>query len=49
MFTGIVTAKGRVEAIIGSDVRRVEISSPYDAAGIELLDYLLETGCLYVE
>jgi riboflavin synthase len=37
MFTGIVTAVGRIAAVSGSDrLRRIRIDAPYDPAGIDL-------------
>jgi riboflavin synthase len=37
MFTGIVTAVGRIAAVSGSDqLRRLRIEAPYDPAGIDL-------------
>jgi len=49
MFTGIVTAKGRIRSITGTDVRRFEIASPYEADGIALGASIAHAGaCLTV-
>lgn len=49
MFTGIVTAKGRIAKISGAHDRRFEIESPYDAAGIALGASIAHAGaCLTV-
>lgn len=49
MFTGIVTAKGRVRKISGEDVRRFEIESPYKASTIDLGASIAHAGaCLTV-
>ena len=49
MFTGIVTAKGRVRKISGEDVRRFEIESCYDADTIDLGASIAHAGaCLTV-
>jgi len=49
MFTGIVTAKGRVRSISGTDVVRFEIEAPYDAEGIAMGASIAHAGaCLTV-
>jgi len=49
MFTGIITAKGRVKNISGNDIRRFEIESPYKAETIELGASISHAGaCLTV-
>lgn len=49
MFTGIVTALGRIRAISGEAVKRYEIESPYDPDGIELGASIAHAGaCLTV-
>ncbi|MFY0637508.1 riboflavin synthase [Maricaulis maris] len=49
MFTGIVTAKGRIRAISGEGVRRFEIEAPYDADTIALGASIAHAGaCLTV-
>lgn len=49
MFTGIVTAKGRIAKISGDTDRHFEIESPYDAAGIALGASIAHAGaCLTV-
>ncbi|OLF78037.1 riboflavin synthase subunit alpha [Maricaulis sp. W15] len=49
MFTGIVTAKGRIRAISGQNVRRFEIEAPYDADTIALGASIAHAGaCLTV-
>ena len=49
MFTGIVTAKGRVRSISGTDVVRFEIEASYDADGIALGASIAHAGaCLTV-
>ncbi|MBR9826332.1 MAG: riboflavin synthase [Alphaproteobacteria bacterium] len=49
MFTGIVTAKGRVRAITGDDVKRFEIEAPYDADKIDMGASIAHAGaCLTV-
>ncbi|RKR02885.1 riboflavin synthase [Maricaulis maris] len=49
MFTGIVTAKGRIRAISGETVRRFEIEAPYDADTIALGASIAHAGtCLTV-
>lgn len=49
MFTGIVTAKGRVRAISGTDVRRFEIEAPWRPETIELGASIAHAGaCLTV-
>lgn len=49
MFTGIVTAKGRVRSISGTDIVRFEIEAPYDAEGIAMGASIAHAGaCLTV-
>ena len=49
MFTGIVTAKGRIRAISGDGVRRFEIEAPYEADTIALGASIAHAGaCLTV-
>ncbi|TGY87861.1 riboflavin synthase [Marinicauda algicola] len=49
MFTGIVTAKGRIARISGERDRRFEIECPYDPAGIALGASIAHAGaCLTV-
>ena len=49
MFTGIVTAKGRVERVDDGPVRRFAVASPYDPAGIEIGASIAHDGaCLTV-
>ncbi len=49
MFTGIVTAKGRIRAISGAGVRRFEIEAPYDPDTIALGASIAHAGaCLTV-
>lgn len=49
MFTGIVTAKGRVRSISGDDVKRFEIEAPYDADKIDMGASIAHAGaCLTV-
>lgn len=49
MFTGIVTAQGRIARISGEGSRRFEVESPYDPAGIALGASIAHAGaCLTV-
>jgi len=49
MFTGIITAKGRVKRVSGNDARRFEIECPYDADSIDLGASISHAGvCLTV-
>jgi len=49
MFTGIVTARGRVRSIRGDTTRRFEIAAPYDPDGIALGASIAHAGaCLTV-
>ncbi|WP_417491682.1 riboflavin synthase [Maricaulis sp.] len=49
MFTGIVTALGRIRAISGEAVKRFEIETPYAPDGIELGASIAHAGaCLTV-
>ena len=49
MFTGIVTALGRIRAISGEAVKRFEIEAPYAPDGIELGASIAHAGaCLTV-
>lgn len=49
MFTGIITAMGRVRAITGNEVKRFEIEAPYDADGIDMGASIAHAGaCLTV-
>ena len=49
MFTGIVTARGRVRSISGESIARFEIEAPYDAEGIEIGASIAHAGaCLTV-
>lgn len=49
MFTGIVTATGRVKSISGESVARFEIEAPYDADGIDMGASIAHAGaCLTV-
>lgn len=49
MFTGIVTARGRIARISGDGKRRFEVESPYDPAGIALGASIAHAGvCLTV-
>ncbi|WP_291842806.1 riboflavin synthase [Maricaulis sp.] len=49
MFTGIVTAKGRMRAISGTGVRRFEIEAPYNPETIALGASIAHAGaCLTV-
>ena len=49
MFTGIVTAKGRVRSISGDSQRRFEIEAPYDPDGIAIGASIAHAGaCLTV-
>ncbi|MGK0266280.1 MAG: riboflavin synthase [Maricaulis sp.] len=49
MFTGIVTALGRIRAISGEAVKRFEVESPYKPEGIELGASIAHAGaCLTV-
>ncbi|WP_323761170.1 riboflavin synthase [Maricaulis sp.] len=49
MFTGIVTARGRIRSISGDSVRRIEIEAPYDPDGIALGASIAHAGaCLTV-
>ena len=49
MFTGIVTAKGRIRAISGQDVRRFEIEGPWAPETIDMGASIAHAGaCLTV-
>ncbi|MDM7982993.1 MAG: riboflavin synthase [Maricaulis sp.] len=49
MFTGIITAKGRVRSITGTDIVRFEIEAPYDANTIDMGASIAHAGaCLTV-
>ncbi len=49
MFTGIITAKGKIRSISGEDVQRFEIESPYAADGIAIGASIAHAGaCLTV-
>lgn len=49
MFTGIVTASGRIARLSGDSVRRFEIEAPYDPASIALGASIAHAGvCLTV-
>lgn len=49
MFTGIVTAKGRIARIEDGPVRRMAVDSPYEADGIDLGASIAHDGvCLTV-
>ena len=49
MFTGIVTAKGRIRAITGDSVKRFEIETPWAPDGIDIGASICHAGaCLTV-
>lgn len=49
MFTGIVTAKGRIRSITGEEVRRFEIEGPWAPDGIDMGASICHAGaCLTV-
>ncbi|WP_273146961.1 riboflavin synthase [Oceanicaulis alexandrii] len=49
MFTGLVSALGRIESVSEGDVRRMTISSPYPASSIDLGSSIAHAGvCLTV-
>ena len=49
MFTGIITAKGRLRSISGADVVRFEVEAPYDADTIDMGASIAHAGaCLTV-
>ena len=47
MFTGLVSALGRIVSVTDGDVRRMTVSSPYDADSIALGASIAHAGvCL---